>query len=608
VRRCSLYTGVFLLAVALPGGNSRAVAPGAELPAPARPAPEQTGTLRVIASSEPEAGPAEPVTPVPGGGLRLQPAPIRLPAVTPGVQAVAATAPAGSEARVVQPAMAPPVQPSPPVTPADSGCGAAAPPPAAGRTASVYVEMGGPAVHVPGQPLAYEILVRNPGAETAARVRVEDDLPAGARCLRADPPAEVRGRQVVWQLGNLDAGGERHLRVEVDPADDEDCQGTVTASCSTAATTVRTHLTRPRLELTMTGPQSADVGDPVHFQLVVANTGSQPANHVVLHDRLPAGLHSAHGNDIEADIGTLAAGATRTVSLATTAVKGGRQLNEATVTADSGLRAEARATVEISAAALLVRHAGAQTGLHQEVDCRLEVVNPGQAPATNVTLADVLPAGLDFLAAGEGGAYRTATRTVQWSLGTLAPGASRAVALRLLARTPGDWVNAAVAHADHGLDAKAAAAVHVEGIPALMLKAVDLDDPVEVGAETSYEIRVANQGTGACHNVQVQATLPDGMAVLDAQGPAAHRIQGQQVTFDAVPDLAARAEAVFHVRVRAVRRGDWRLKVNLTCAELQRPVYAEESTCVYDGGGDDRRPAPTPPTPGTEQKINKRQL
>jgi uncharacterized repeat protein (TIGR01451 family) len=584
VRRWSLYTAVFLLAAALPGGNSKAAAPGAEPPS-SDPVP---GSLRVIASSQPPAPPPAPVMPVPNDGLQLQPAPIRLPAVTPGVQAVGAIAPAGSEAGVVQPAAAP-EKAAPLPMPADTGHATEPPPAAAGRTASVYVEKSGPADHVLGKPLAYEILVRNPGTATAAQVRVEDDLPAGVRCLRTEPPAEVRGQQLVWQLGGLDAGAERRLRVEVDPASEGDYEGSVTASCSTAAAPMRTHVTRPRLTLTMTGPAKADVGDAVPFQLVVGNTGSGPANHVVLHDRLPAGLQHTQGNDIEADLGTLAAGGTKTVSLAATAVKGGRQVNEATVSGDNGLQAAARAEVQISEGALLVRKTGPQqTVLHREVDYRLEVVNPGQAPAANVMLADNLPAGLEFLSAGDGGAYTAATRSVQWSLGALAPGASRAVTLRLLARTPGDWVNQAIAHADHGLEAKATAAVHVEGIPALMLEAVDLDDPIEVGAETSYEIRVVNQGTGACHNVQIQATVPDGMTALDAQGPAPHRIQGQQVTFDPVPKLAARADIRFRIRVRAVQRGDWRFKVNLTCAELQRPVYKEESTCVYDGNVDNR--------------------
>jgi uncharacterized repeat protein (TIGR01451 family) len=41
---------------------------------------------------------------------------------------------------------------------------------------------------------------------------------------------------------------------------------------------------------------------------------------------------------------------------------------------------------------------------------------------------------------------------------------------------------------------------------------VDLDDPVEVGRETVYEIRVVNRGNAACINVQIVATVPDAHA------------------------------------------------------------------------------------------------
>jgi uncharacterized repeat protein (TIGR01451 family) len=260
-------------------------------------------------------------------------------------------------------------------------------------------------------------------------------------------------------------------------------------------------------------------------------------------------------------------------------------VNSVVATADSGLQATAQATVQVIEGALLLRKTGPQqTVLHREFDHRLEVVNPGQAPATGVRLIDTLPEGLEFVSASDGGTYTAMSRTVEWSIGTVAPGQSRAVTLHLHPRTGGDLLNQAVARADRGLEAKAGAAIHVEGIPALLLEVVDLDDPVEVGAETTYEIRVLNQGTGTCTNVQIQATVPDGMDAIGSEGPSAHRQQGKQIVFAPVPKLAARADALYRVKVRARKEGDWRFKVHMTCDQLQRPVYEEESTNVYDGG------------------------
>ena len=46
-------------------------------------------------------------------------------------------------------------------------------------------------------------------------------------------------------------------------------------------------------------------------------------------------------------------------------------------------------------------------------------------------------------------------------------------------------------------------AVLVEGITAIRRSVVDVDDPIEVGGETTYEIRVLNQGSKAATNVQL---------------------------------------------------------------------------------------------------------
>jgi uncharacterized repeat protein (TIGR01451 family) len=291
-------------------------------------------------------------------------------------------------------------------------------------------------------------------------------------------------------------------------------------------------------------------------------------------------------------------------------------VNHAEATADDGLQASARVELLVTEPALLLRKTGPKQGiLHHEMEHRLEVVNPGQAPATSVHVVDTLPEGLDFVSASDGGTYSATSRTIDWQVGTLAPGETRALTLRLLAKTAGDFLNQAVAHADRNLEAKAATPVHVEGVPAMTFEVVDLDDPVELGAETTYEIRVVNQGTMPALNVQIQTVVPDGLTPIGGDGPSAIHLNGQKVSFDPVPKLSARADALYRVRVRAVKKGDWRFKAYLTCDQLQRPVYEEESTLVYEDK-EEARPAPEKPAegqppapprpPGSDQEMSKR--
>ncbi|MDI3484670.1 MAG: hypothetical protein PWQ74_1257, partial [Methanobacteriaceae archaeon] len=55
----------------------------------------------------------------------------------------------------------------------------------------------------------------------------------------------------------------------------------------------------------------------------------------------------------------------------------------------------------------------------------LTVTNVGPNTAADVTVADVLPSGLLYVSSSPTGSYDPVTRTVTWSLGEMAVGASR---------------------------------------------------------------------------------------------------------------------------------------------------------------------------------------
>jgi uncharacterized repeat protein (TIGR01451 family) len=467
----------------------------------------------------------------------------------------------------------------------------------------VMLEKVGPSAMNAGKAVRYEIVVRNPGAVALASVRVQEELPSGAVYLGAEPPADVQGQTLAWTLTDFAAGAERRIAVEVRPGGEGPFRSVATATFQ-AASTWEMKVTRPQLALTITGPERAQVGDGVPFQLRISNTGSGPAANAVVHVRLTPGLRHPEGADVEGPLGTLAPGDAKTITLTTTAATPGPQVAEAAVTADEAAEATGRAAVSVLQPALQLRLTGTeQCFVHREADFRLEVANPGQAAATAVVLRDVLPPGLDFVAADGGGVYQAGTRTVEWQLGTLDPGQTRSVGVKLSGRSPGEWNNQAVARADRSLEATASAKVTVDGVPALRLEMVDLEDPVEVGEETTYEIRVINQGSSPCTGLRIDGVLPPGsMDFVAASGPTASRVAGQQVSFEPLPKIAARADVLYRVRVRGKAAGTWLFTVQLMCDQMQRPVIAQESTTVYGDaaeGGPPPAPAPAPqPLPG----------
>ncbi len=75
--------------------------------------------------------------------------------------------------------------------------------------------------------------------------------------------------------------------------------------------------------------------------------------------------------------------------------------------------------------------------------------------------------------------------------------------------------------------------------------------------------------------------MPDGMELREASAPAPYRVQGQQVQFGAHAKLATRADLVYRLKVRSKLPGDVRFRVQLTCDQLQQPVFKEESTRFF---------------------------
>jgi uncharacterized repeat protein (TIGR01451 family) len=446
---------------------------------------------------------------------------------------------------------------------------------------ALYLEKVGPALVALGKPIAYEIIARNTGSVTLCNLHVEDEFPSGAHLVGAEPRPDVRGEQPVWNLGNLEPGAERRIKVEMQPSGEGDQLTRATATFSVSSAVV-THVTRPKLTLTQAGPEAAQVGDPVLFQIQVSNVGTGAAAGVVLHEHLPTGLWHEQGSNIDADIGTVGPGETRSVVLQVKATSAGRQLVEAMVTGEYGLQTAAQSMVVVCEPLLTMQQTAPRRRLlGRPTEFSIEVANPGNAPATNVQVVDALPEGLECVGVSEGGSLDAATRSVVWKIPALGPGQRSIMTFKATPRSAGDLVCRAVARADRALEARADTSVHAEGIAALLLEVVDLDDPIEVGGETTYEIRVLNQGTSASTGIRVIATVPDGMGLKDASGPTGHKVQGQQVAFEAMAKLAPKADIIYRVKVIGQQPGDLRFKVELSSDDLSQPVHEEQSTKVY---------------------------
>jgi uncharacterized repeat protein (TIGR01451 family) len=477
------------------------------------------------------------------------------------------------------PIAAPAVAPAPPAP-------APAPPRA---TPNVVLEAVVPDAVPLGKDVSYEIVVKNTGPTAVTGVKVEEELPRGARYLGGEPLAEVTPSALGWSLGELAAGAEKHLKVNVKPAGEGDYHTSPRVTFTAAAgNTIK--VTRPKLVASVTGPEAVLINDEAAFVIQVKNEGTGPAHKVKIHVALPAGLkhpQQRDGSPVEAELPTLAAGETKSVTLKTKALEAGPQACELTVIADACGAVTAKAVTTVQKPMLEARLVSpGKAMVRGEPTFTLEVANPGNAPTPNVQAAVSFPEGLEFVSASDGGNYEPGGRTITWNLGAQPAGGKKPLTFKLRTGVHGKLEVRAVAASsaktgDKPLDARSTAMLEVEGVAAIGFEVVNVDNPAEVGKEVTYEVRILNQGTRPLTNIKLAAVLSEGLTVVGVTGPAKHALSGQTVGFEPVPRLAVKADVVIRLKARGTTAGDLRCKVQLSCDQLKQPVFKEESTVFF---------------------------
>jgi len=495
-------------------------------------------------------------------------------------------------------AVTPTPSPEPVATPVTRPATTSTNQPAGKVTQTVTLEAVCPESVVFGGEFRYELIVKNPGNVAVAGVRIEDELPAGAKYVGSEPPADLNADRLSWAVGLLEAGAEKRIVVRVKPVEEGDLRSRAVVSYS-ATVEARTKVTRPRISVVIAGPEVAKAGEEPMFQIKVTNTGTGPAQGMVLQAFLSEGLAHPAGSKLEIkDLPTLPPGESKIIPLKVGAAKAGPQWCQVIVAAQGSQDATAKASMNVLEPLLQI----AQTGpvkclVRAEPVYEVTLSNPGTAATDPVNLYAVLPEGFEYLQASDGATYTAANRAVVWKIAGIAPGGSKAFTLKLRAVAESDGIlrlvaqavpeqptqgiaaaGGAVRPAGRVLEAKAETPIKADGIAAVRFDVLDLDDPVEVGKEATYEVRVMNQGTGACSNVQLVAAMADGCTFTGSTGPTQVKAQGQTLVFDPIQNLGVKGEAVYRVKVRGAAAGDIRFRVQLSCDQVRNPVVKEEST------------------------------
>ena len=446
---------------------------------------------------------------------------------------------------------------------------------------AVRLRKTAPAEIAAGRQFEYQMQVTNLTECSLKDVVVKETFAENFIYQSSAPAAQVQGAVATWALGTLGPGESKTITV-IGVAND---QGEVTACAEVAYSSelcMTIAVVQPALKLVKTAPAEVLLCDPIPLTFTVTNTGTGVARDVVITDNLPDGLTTADGgSEISIQAGDLTAGQSYETSVTVVSAKTGNYQNTATAVSAEGLEAEAATNTVVRRPVLeIAKQARAEQFAGRPIEYEITIVNRGDAEAADLRVQDILPAQVAFAGASDGGSLQD-NNTVAWNLPALAPAASKTLTVRVNTVAVGRAVNEVRAVATCAQPVRAMAETNIVGVPAVLLEVVDLEDPIEVGGQTTYEISATNQGFADATNVRIVCELEATQKFVAAGGATEPVATGQVVEFAPLGVLAPKAKAVWRVAVTAAEVGDVRFTVRMNVDQLERPVMETEATNQY---------------------------
>ncbi|NQU25341.1 MAG: DUF11 domain-containing protein [Candidatus Nealsonbacteria bacterium] len=504
----------------------------------------------------------------------------------------------------------------------------------------------GPATVGLGGTLSYRIEVSNPGDVQAEQVVVTDDLPLGLEYIDSEPAAEPTGRKLQWQFPHLGAAESRLIRVNcratkqgaVNNCAEATATGsTVAAGTLKASDCAATTVTAPTVDVRISGPTRAVVGDDVTFEILVTNRSQILMKKLLLKDTYDPGLqHEIPDNPIEAEVGDLAPGQSQPISVTFRVVRAGVLRHTAEVIGSDGIRATAEARLTAvdavapqpfierpagqppagrpptgrppagqppagqlptgqppfgRAAVTVTKSAPTTAAVGQQVKIHTTVTNAGDRTLRDIKVVESYPASLNPLKAS-GGLEHGENSTLFCFIDSLQPGQSKKLtilyeciqpAFRATTRVTAMSSEATSLPSEAMLEIRTTAADTPTG--GLAMKVTGLTNPVRKGGQLTYEVEVTNEGSVADTQVVLTATVPLGMIPArlgtTTQPQIGFDVPGQTFFFAPVARLRPGEKLVYRIRVLARESGNLTFRTELASDGLDRPLRGQETTEVF---------------------------
>ena len=267
-----------------------------------------------------------------------------------------------------------------------------------------------------GDNVTYSVTVTNDGIGDANNVVVCDILGKGLKFLNADGnfTYDEKTGTITW-IVDLVKGETKTFNVNVTVLSYGDLSNKVVVGNKTVIKNITVPEINPGKEINIEVP---NFGDNVTYTVIVNNTGKVNAIDVVVADKLGEGLtfvNASNGGVYNETTRTitwiinLTAGETKYLYVNTTVSAYGNITNSVIV---GNKTFNKNVTVPEIIPVKEVNSSDIHIG--DEITYTIAVSNPGKTNATNIVIKDVLPEGLKFINASNGGVYDPATGIITW--------------------------------------------------------------------------------------------------------------------------------------------------------------------------------------------------
>ena len=426
-----------------------------------------------------------------------------------------------------------------------------------------------------GGTLAYEIAITV--LKDIEHLTIEERLPKNLLLNETTPKCNLSGNQLSWYFHDLKKGSTEQILVQVTPQVEGDY---------TIPTTVRLEQDinlslfagQPDLKIQLSGPPSIELNDSGTWELIVTNQGSAIAHDVA--------LNALFSNAFETEsasysLQSLPVGASENFAFEASAIKQGLFENQFKASYKNSVPERegiANASTRVVQSKIRVQKIGPKTAyVFKPESYKIQIFNTGDTDLKDVRITDIFAEDYSIIETGNG---RVNENAIGWVIPFLPAGSKQVIQTKMTSIKPGKAIVKTLLKTANGLEATDQMTTQWLAVPGVTISIIDAKDPITIGDNSEYTIKVKNQGefepVSGTITIEFSEHLKPTAILNNTSGSIfENTIRIPEVLLKPGKDITLKISA------QGVKAGSGRANLNFMADFLVNPVISQESTNIY---------------------------